>query len=236
MVLYASDEHSPGRPVENGACCPAEEIAGAFYVRLEAGAGFTRVPAGRRPVNQRRAIRIGVIADTHGLFDPAVRRHFRGVDHILHAGDIGDRSVIEQLEQIAPVTAVSGNVDDSEESGFPSEVVFELAGRRIAIRHILYAGGKLTKDGRAFLLENQPDLCIFGHTHRPKIEWFGKTLLFNPGSAGPKRFNLPRAVGTLEMIDGLIKPRHIELKKNPSRKRPGKPLGGSRRQPHRDEA
>ena len=65
-----------------------------------------------RPMNQRSAIRIGVIADTHGLFDPAIRRHFRGVDHILHAGDIGDRSVIEQLEQIAPVTAVSGNVDD----------------------------------------------------------------------------------------------------------------------------
>ena len=57
-------------------------------------------------MNQRKAIRIGVIADTHGLFDPAIRRHFKGVDLILHAGDIGDRSVIEQLEQIAPVTAV----------------------------------------------------------------------------------------------------------------------------------
>ncbi|TKS63463.1 MAG: hypothetical protein EWM73_01428 [Nitrospira sp.] len=57
-------------------------------------------------MNQRRAIRIGVTADIHGLFDPAIRRHFRGVDHILHAGDIGDLSVIEQLEQIAPVTGV----------------------------------------------------------------------------------------------------------------------------------
>jgi hypothetical protein len=109
-------------------------------------------------MNQRRAILIGVIADTHGLFDPAIRRHFRNVDHILHAGDIGKRSVIEQLEQIAPVTAVSGNVDDGEQSVFPSEAMIELAGRRIAIRHILYKGGKLTKDGidlppfvRAFL-------------------------------------------------------------------------------------
>ena len=162
-------------------------------------------------MNQRRAIRIGVIADTHGLFDPAVRRHFRGVDHILHAGDIGDRSVIEQLEQIAPVTAVSGNVDDSEESGFPSEVVFELAGRRIAIRHILYEGGKLTKDGRAFLQENQPDLCIFGHSHRPKVEWFGKMLLFNPGSAGPRRFSLPRGVGLLTITQCKVMPRLIRL-------------------------
>lgn len=162
-------------------------------------------------MNQRRAIRIGVIADTHGLFDPAVRRHFKGVDHILHAGDIGDRSVIEQLERIAPVTAVSGNVDDNEQSGFPSEVVIELAGRRIAIRHILYEGGKLTKEGRAFLQENQPDLCIFGHTHRPKVEWFGDTLLFNPGSAGPRRFSLPRGVGVLRLEKGQFVPSYIVL-------------------------
>ena len=187
-------------------------------------------------MNQRRAIRIGVIADTHGLFDPAVRRPFKGVDHILHAGDIGDQSVIEQLEQIAPVTAVSGNVDDDEQSRFPSEAVIELAGLRIAIRHILYEGGKLTNDGRAFLQKTQPDLCIFGHTHQPKAEWFGKTLLFNPGSAGPQRFTLPRAVGILEMRDGKIKPMHVGLKKNPSRKRPGKPLDGGRQQFRRDEA
>ena len=165
-------------------------------------------------MNQRRAIRIGVIADTHGLFDPAVRRYFKGVDHILHAGDIGDRSVIEQLEQIAPVTAVSGNVDDSEQSGFPSEVVIELAGRRIAIRHILYEGGKLTEGGRAFLQETQPDLCIFGHTHRPKIERFGMTLLFNPGSAGPKRFSLPRGIGRLTILKEKILPKLIPLSDN----------------------
>lgn len=148
-------------------------------------------------MNQRRAIRIGVIADTHGLFDPAVRRHFKGVDHILHAGDIGDQSVLEQLEQIAPVTAVSGNVDDDEQSEFPSEAVIELAGRRIAIRHILYEGGKLTKDGRTFSLKKLPALCIFGHTHRPKAEWFGTMLPFNPGSAGPKRSTLPKALRIL---------------------------------------
>ena len=164
-------------------------------------------------MNQRRTIRIGVIADTHGLFDPAIRRHFEGVDHILHAGDIGDRSVIEQLEQIAPVTAVSGNVDD-EQSGFPSEVVIELAGRRIAIRHILYEGGKLTKEGRAFLDREHPDICIFGHTHQPKAEWFGKTLLFNPGSAGPKRFTLLAGCGllTIRARQGLT-PKLIRLER-----------------------
>lgn len=165
-------------------------------------------------MNQRRTIRIGVIADTHGLFDPAIRRHFKGVDHILHAGDIGDRSVIEQLEQIAPVTAVSGNVDDGEQHVFPSEAMIELAGRRIAIRHILYKGGKLTEGGRTFLQEIQPDICIFGHTHQPKIEWFGKTLLFNPGSAGPKRFKLIRGLGFLRLCGAEVTPGLFSLPDN----------------------
>jgi putative phosphoesterase len=162
-------------------------------------------------MNLKRPIQIGVIADTHGLFDPAILRHFRHVDRILHAGDIGDRSVIEQLETIAPVTAVSGNVDGYEQSGFPSEVIIELAGLRVAIRHILYEGGKLTKEGRAFLDRERPDVCVFGHTHQPKAEWFGQTLLFNPGSAGPKRFRLPRGIGVITVGEGHIEPTLIAL-------------------------
>lgn len=162
-------------------------------------------------MSRSRTIRIGVIADTHGLFDPAIVRHFQGVDHILHAGDIGKRSVIEQLQIIAPVTAVSGNVDGFEQSGFPPETVIELAGLRIAICHIVYAGGKLTKDGRAFLDREQPDICVFGHTHQPKSEWLGDTLLFNPGSAGPRRFSLPRGAGLLTIVQGKVFPRLIRL-------------------------
>lgn len=165
--------------------------------------------------NNNRAIRIGVIADTHGLFDHAILRHFKGVGHILHAGDIGDRSVLTQLEVIAPVTAVSGNVDGYGKSGVKAETLIELAGKRIAIRHILYEGGKLTKEGRAFLERERPDVCIFGHTHQPKIEWFGSTLLFNPGSAGPKRFTLPRGLGILTIEQGTITPTHIALGNRP---------------------
>jgi putative phosphoesterase len=161
-------------------------------------------------MNQQKTIRIGVIADTHGLFDPAIRRHFRNADHILHAGDIGDWSVIEELRQIAPITAISGNVDD-DQCGFPCEAVIELAGLRVAIRHILYEGGKMTKEGRAFLEREHPDVCIFGHSHQPKSEWFGKTLFFNPGSAGPKRFSLPRGVGLLTIAQGKVIPKLIRL-------------------------
>ena len=107
--------------------------------------------------------------------------------------------------------AVSGNVDAYEQSGFPSETVIELASYRIAIRHVVYEGGKMKKEGRAFLEREHPDICIFGHTHQPKAEWFGKTLLFNPGSAGPKRFKLPRGLGLLRLCDAEVKPRLISL-------------------------
>lgn len=158
-----------------------------------------------------QTICIGVIADTHGLFEPAIMRHFRGVDHIIHAGDIGNRSVIEQLEMIAPVTVVSGNVDGYEESGFPTEAIIKLNGFRIAIRHVVFEAGKLTKDGRAFLDRTRPDICIFGHTHQPKSEWLGDTLLFNPGPAGPKRFTLPRMLGVIT-IGSRPLAKHIRLK------------------------
>ena len=162
-------------------------------------------------MNPVRMIRLGVIADTHGLFDPAIRRHFRGVDQIIHAGDIGNRSVIEHLERIAPVTAVSGNVDRYEESGFPTEAIITLNGFRIAIRHVVFEAGKLAKEGRAFLDRTRPDICIFGHTHQPKSEWLGDTLLFNPGSAGRKRFTLPRMVGTISIGDRLLT-KHMRLR------------------------
>lgn len=162
-------------------------------------------------MSRSKLLHVGVVADTHGLFDPAILKHFQGVDYILHAGDIGDPLVIHQLFQIAPVTAVSGNVDGYGRSGFPSERVVELAGRRIAIRHVLYEGGRLTQDGRAYLEREKPDVCVFGHSHKPTIEWSGKTLLFNPGSAGPKRFKLPRGIGLLVLSRSSVKSRLISL-------------------------
>jgi putative phosphoesterase len=161
---------------------------------------------------------IGVIADTHGQFDQAIRAHFAGVVAILHAGDIGDPEVIRQLERIAPVIAVSGNVDEFEESGFPRSRVIRIAGVTIGIRHILFERGKLIPDARAWLDKEQPEVCVFGHSHRPTIEQYGPTLLFNPGSAGPKRFSLPRGIGMLTVFGGRIGPRVIPLLPKPGGK------------------
>jgi putative phosphoesterase len=155
--------------------------------------------------------RIGVISDTHGLFDDAVTEHFAGVDRILHAGDIGRVAVIDRLKAIAPVTAVSGNVDGFEASGFPRELIITVEGRRIALYHRLYEGGAMTREGRAFLERAGADLCVFGHTHRPAMERLGDMLLFNPGSAGPKRFSLPRGIGLLLVYPDVIEPMHIML-------------------------
>jgi putative phosphoesterase len=156
-------------------------------------------------------MKIGVISDTHGLFDPAIESYFVGVDHIVHAGDIGRTSVIDRLRAIAPVSAVSGNVDGFEASGFPRELVIVLSDRRVALYHRLYEAGVMTGEGRAFLSRVRPDICVYGHTHQPTIHWVGGMLLFNPGSAGPKRFRLPRGLGLLLIGPGGIEPVQITL-------------------------
>lgn len=162
-------------------------------------------------MKKSRAVRLGVIADTHGLYDRVIEEHFSGVTAIVHAGDIGDRAVIEALQDIAPVVAVSGNVDEYERSGFPRQIVIRWNGKKIAVRHVLYEKGKLTKDATSWLDAQQPDVCIFGHSHRPTIASYGRTLLFNPGSAGPKRFSLPRGIGLLTIARKKVLPRFIKL-------------------------
>ncbi len=142
-------------------------------------------------------MRIGVISDTHGLFDESIISIFAGVDAILHAGDIGKLEVIDRLEAIAQVFAVCGNNDTS--MPFPNERVEQLAGRRVMIRHIFGELHQLKNAQRKTLELIRPDIVIFGHSHRPYQQKLDNTILFNPGSAGPKRFSLPRTVGMLSL-------------------------------------
>ena len=154
------------------------------------------------------AVTIGVISDTHGYLDPRVFELFAGVDHILHAGDIGPASVVAELATIAPVTAVLGNCDWGD--GFPETGVVVLGGRTILVRHVVdvrFAGA----DVRPLLLRHRPDVIVFGHTHKPCVERWGEVLLFNPGSAGRQRFRLPRCVGILRIDDLGIGAQHLEL-------------------------
>jgi len=146
---------------------------------------------------------IGVISDTHGHFDPKISGIFESVSHILHAGDIGNLRVLQQLKQIAAVTAVSGNVDEGNVPvGVDEERTLQLCGLRIFMIHILGSPERLTKGLQQRIEQMQADVVVFGHSHKPLIEKHGKVLYFNPGSAGPKRFSLPRSVGLLRSHNG----------------------------------
>lgn len=143
-------------------------------------------------------LKIGVISDTHGYLDPAVFGLFEGVDHILHAGDIGYPSLILDLEGIAPVTAVLGNNDAGLD--FRESEILELGGRKIFLHHIVNPHS-LGETLRARVKRIAPDLMVFGHTHKPFCETIGTTLFFNPGYSGKPRFNLERSVAILTLDD-----------------------------------
>lgn len=140
-------------------------------------------------------VEIGIISDTHGLVRPQVYEAFKGVDLILHAGDIGNYDVILELEPIAPVKAVVGNVDTDLLHRFEENTSFQLANRAIHLQHILHdipEGDKLADCPVS-------EIFIFGHSHQPMNNQVGTALYFNPGSAGPRRFKLPITVGRISL-------------------------------------
>ena len=153
-------------------------------------------------------MKIGVISDTHDFLDPKILELFAGVDHILHAGDIGSAWIVFQLEQIAPVTAVLGNND----AGLPfkqTEIV-ELGGRKFIIHHILIPQA-LTPEVARHILRQRPDVVVFGHTHQQFNQTLGGMLFFNPGYAGKPKFGAQRSVAILHCNKKEIRPEFVEL-------------------------
>jgi len=148
-------------------------------------------------------VRLGVISDTHGLLRVEVLEVFEGVDHILHGGDVGKWDVMVELQALAPVTAVYGNVDGFEiRSKLPQVAEVELDGFRIVVTH----GDQLGSPTPAKLHEAFPDaeIIVYGHTHKPLLELVDKTVtVMNPGGAGAPRFGLRPSVGILELEPGI---------------------------------
>jgi uncharacterized protein len=142
---------------------------------------------------------IGVISDTHGLMRPEALDALRGVDRIIHAGDVGSPAVLEALGRLAPVTAVRGNNDrDRWADALPLTAVVEAPGALIYVLHDL---GELDLDPRAAGFR----VVVAGHSHQPKQQERDGVLYFNPGSAGPRRFRLPIALGRLVVDDGRVR-------------------------------
>jgi putative phosphoesterase len=139
---------------------------------------------------------IGVISDTHGLLRPEALAALHDSDYIIHAGDIGDPAILTELGEIAPVTAIRGNVDrDVWAKKIPATNVLEAGAVCVYVLHNLKELD-LKPEAAGF------DVVVSGHTHAAKSEMKNGVLYFNPGSAGPRRFRLPVTIGRLLVKDG----------------------------------
>lgn len=148
---------------------------------------------------------VGVISDTHGLLRPEARAALRGVDQILHAGDLGTPEVLAALRAIAPTTAVRGNVDHGVwATALPLTEVVRLGSLDVYMLHDL---GTLDLDPLAAGFA----AVISGHSHQPKATWTRGVLFLNPGSAGPRRFTLPVTVSLLRVTGEAIVHERIDL-------------------------
>ncbi|HKT11901.1 MAG TPA: metallophosphoesterase family protein [Terriglobia bacterium] len=160
-------------------------------------------------------MKIGLVSDTHGYFDPNLPELLAGVDSILHAGDVGSRKVLDDLGHIAGLRVVRGNVDPVE-LNLPPSLKMRFENVQIEMLHQLPVpqdeleqwsdGSPLHRQNpnriSAFLENFDPEtkVVVFGHSHRPCLLTVGHKLFFNPGSSGMKRFSLPRCVGLMEVF------------------------------------
>jgi len=151
-------------------------------------------------------MKIGVISDTHGLLRPAAIEALRGVEHILHAGDVGDPAILDALRSLAPVTAIRGNIDVGGPcADLPATEVITLDGHTFYLLH----------DRQALDLNPLAagfSAVISGHSHKPLIEWRNGVLYLNPGSAGPRRFSLPISLASVTVQDDLLQPELVTLR------------------------
>ncbi len=155
--------------------------------------------------NVSSTLRIGLISDTHGLLRPEARAFLEGCSHILHAGDIGGENILQELTEIAPVTAVRGNNDKGAwAAALPQTNLVRFGEVFVYLIHDIVQ------------LDIEPEsagigVVVSGHSHQPLIRSIESVLYVNPGSAGPRRFKLPIAVGELSIAGSTVMPRISEL-------------------------
>jgi putative phosphoesterase len=157
-------------------------------------------------------LRLAVVADTHSQPHPSTKDHLRALrpDAILHAGDIGDLGVLEDLATVAPVLAVRGNID-TRASDLPDVLCVDIAGRlRLYLIHIAVYGPKLHADVARRARAERAAMVICGHSHVPFIGRDRDLVVFNPGSIGPRRFHLPIVFGTLDIGPAGARPAHVD--------------------------
>ena len=144
-------------------------------------------------------IEIGLISDTHGLLRPKVHEALARVSLILHAGDVGEDGILDELELIAPVMAVRGNTDAPGRARLEARIDREIGALRVHVSHGHELGSPTTEK---LLAAYDADVIIYGHTHRPLVARESNRLVVNPGAAGPRRFDLLPSVARLTIVGG----------------------------------
>jgi putative phosphoesterase len=153
----------------------------------------------------RREILVGVISDTHGLLRPQAIGALRGADTIIHAGDVGNHAIIDELRGIAPTFVVRGNIDKGDwAAGLAMTELVDVGELKFFVLHQV---AQLELDPAAVGFA----AVVFGHSHMPSVETRGGVLFLNPGSAGPRRFKLPVAVARVRVSGRRIRPEIVEL-------------------------
>jgi len=162
------------------------------------------------------AFRFAVVADTHSKPHPATRQRLLELepDVILHAGDIGELAVLDRLAEQAPVLAVRGNID-AQVSEVPEMLLIELMRGdalklRLIMLHIAVYGPKLRVEVARLANQERASLVVCGHSHVPFIGRDRGLSVFNPGSIGPRRFQLPIVLGAIDITAQSAKLRHID--------------------------
>ncbi|MDB6053925.1 MAG: hypothetical protein JWN25_1448 [Verrucomicrobiales bacterium] len=153
-------------------------------------------------------MKIGLISDTHDYLDGRVADIFQGVEHILHAGDIGMPWLINELEQLAPTTAVLGNTDSL--ISFRDTEVVVLCEKKFLLTHIVNPQA-LTPSQMERIQIEKPDVVMFGHTHKPYWKKTGNLFFLNPGYAGKSRFGMERSVAIMDIIGGEMRVKFVPL-------------------------
>jgi putative phosphoesterase len=156
-------------------------------------------------------MKIGVLSDTHGHLSPEIFHFFKNVNHIIHAGDIGDHNIIEKLKTVSPVSAIYGNIDRYPvTSMYKNKLFVKLAGKKIFIIHEI--GNIKRISYQLFKNDIKPDIVIYGHTHKPKVDTYRNILYLNPGSASKPRPGKFSTVVILTIEDDTIDHQFIEIK------------------------
>jgi uncharacterized protein len=164
----------------------------------------------RATADQPAALRVGVIADTHGLLRPEARAFLLGCDYIIHGGDVGSASILEELAVIAPLTAVRGNIDQGPWARRLRDTELVRLGNVFA--YVIHDLTRLDIEPRS----TKVSLVVSGHSHAPKVQTREGVVFLNPGSCGPRRFRLPISVGEILITGNRVRARTLELLPTPA--------------------